>query len=338
MTTLSDIAREAGVSVSAVSRVLSDAKGTRVSAATRIRIHQVARELNYRPNFAARALKLQRTSLVACIVPDLTNAMFSELVRGVESRAGELDYAVLLSRAEVMVELDTAVARLLGEGRVDGIIVQTLDAADPSELEAVSQANLPVVFVNTVHPEHAGSVILDDEQGATTATQHLIDLGHQRIGFIGGLEAASSARRRLAGFHATMAKAGLETRPEWMTARGYRPTQGREALAAIMGVQEPPTALVVANVNAAMGVLMEARARGWSVPEQLSIVSVHDSWPAEITSPPMTTVKMPLFEMGREAVDSVIERISEGHGTDHVVVAPEPELILRESTAPPPVE
>jgi LacI family transcriptional regulator len=335
VTTLSDIAREAGVSVSAVSRVLSNAEGTRVSEGTRARIHRVAKDLNYRPNFAARALKFQRTAVLACIVPDLTNAMFSELVRGVESCAREHDYTVLLSRAEVMLELDAALARLLGEGRVDGVIVQTLDATDPAALDALSDAKMPVVFVNTVHPHHAGSVILDDHRGAATATQHLIDLGHQRIGFIGGLAAAGSARRRLEGFADTMASVGLIVDPEWVTAMGYRPADGMAALGSVMDAGVRPTALVIANVNAAMGALLEARRRGWSVPQQLSVAAIHDSWPAENTWPPLTTVKMPFYELGREAVKSVIARISQDDGIDLVVGSPAPELIVRESSAPP---
>lgn len=338
VTTLSDIAREAGVSVSAVSRVLSNAEGTRVSEETRARIHRVAKDLNYRPNFAARALKFQRTSVIACIVPDLTNAMFSELVHGVESCAREHDYTVLLSRAEVMLELDAALARLLGEGRVDGVIVQTLDATDPAELDALADAKLPVVFVNTVHPHHAGSVVLDDQRGAATATQHVIDLGHKSIGFIGGLEAAGSARRRLEGFVETMANAGLSVDPQWVTSVGYRHEDGIGALTAVADLTVRPTALVVANVNAAMGVLLEARRRGWAVPDQLSVVAIHDSWTAENTWPPLTTVKMPFYELGREAVKSVIERIAHHEGEDLVVSSPAPELMVRESSAPPAVD
>ncbi|WP_062467417.1 LacI family DNA-binding transcriptional regulator [Demequina maris] len=337
MATLSDIARVAGVSVSAVSRVLSGAEGTRVSDETRARIHQAALDLDYRPNYAARALKLQRTSVLACIVPDLTNAMFSDLLSGIESRARELDFTVLLSRAEALPELDASLERLLGEGRVDGAIVQTLDAEDPTALRALSKEGMPVVFVNTVHPDHVGSVILDDEEGAATATRHLLELGHSRIGFIGGLDKAGSARRRLAGFEETMRMVGLPVNPAWVTADGYRPAEGASALARIAALDDRPTALVVANINAAMGALLEARRRGWHVPTELSLVSVHDSWPAAHTWPPLTTVKMPLYEMGRAAVDQVTAKARGVTVADEVIRAPRPALMTRGSSAEPPI-
>jgi len=333
--TLSDIARAAGVSVSAVSRVLSGAEGTRVGAETRRRIHEVAEELDYRPNYAARALKLQRTSVIACIVPDLTNAMFSDLLSGIESRARERDLTVLLSRAEAMPELDATLERLLGEGRVDGVIVQTLDGTDPMALRALSKKGMPVVFVNTVHPAHAGSVILDDEGGAAVLTQHMLKLGHRRIGFMGGLMASGSARRRLVGFTQTMEQWGVPVNPDWVTAGGYRPHDGERALAHLAETAERPTAVVIANVNAAMGALLEARRRGWAVPEELSVAAFHDSWSAENTWPPLTTVKMPLYEMGRSAVDQVTVSTGGGMAADEVIRTPTPQLVVRESTARP---
>ncbi|WP_061961651.1 LacI family DNA-binding transcriptional regulator [Demequina flava] len=335
MATLSDIARLAGVSVSAVSRVLSDAEGTRVSADTRARIHQIADDLGYRPNFAARALKFQRTSVLACIVPDLTNAMFTELLRGIESAASAHGFTVLLSRAEAIPELDATLATLLGEGRVDGVIVQTPDSVDPASLSALSDEKLPVVFVNTVHPQHVGSVILEDAQASAAATRHLIGLGHSRIGFIGGLPAAGSARRRLAGFKEEMVEAGLPTDASTITDLGYRYVDGARALTEVMAVSEPPTGVVVANVNAAMGLLVEARRVGVRVPTQLSVACIHDSWTAETTWPPLTTVRMPLFEMGTAAVASVLERIQNGTSRDYVVDSPVPQLVARESSAAP---
>jgi DNA-binding LacI/PurR family transcriptional regulator len=208
MATLSDVAARAGVSISAVSRVLSDAPSARVGEETRRRIHEAAQELGYRPNFAARALKFARTNVVGLIVPDVTNAIFSELMRGVEDEAQRRGYMVLLARAESMQEGDDAIPRLIGEGRVDGALVQVGDNMRPQDLESLVEGSLPVVFVNSVHPQSAGSVVLDDERGMRLGTQHLIDLGHSRIALLSGVPTSDSASRREAGFRAAMARRG----------------------------------------------------------------------------------------------------------------------------------
>ncbi|MHC3000029.1 LacI family DNA-binding transcriptional regulator [Microbacterium sp. HJ5] len=335
MATLSDVAARAGVSVSAVSRVLSDAPSARVSEATRQRIHDAASELGYRPNFAARALKFARTNVVGLVVPDLTNAIFTELMRGVEDEAHRRGYMVLLARAEGMLDDEEQIPRLIGEGRVDGVLVQVGDNMRPQDLESLVAGRLPVVFVNSMPPQGVGSVVLDDERGLRLATQHLIDLGHSRIALINGLPASDTARRREAGFRATMADAGLEVREEFITRLGYDPRSGGIALAELAGLDWPPSAVVVANVNAAHGALLEGRRRGLSVPEDLSIVAMHDAWTAENAWPPLTAVRMPLYELGRMAMTAVFERITAGAVSTVVVRDPAPQLVVRESTGAP---
>jgi LacI family transcriptional regulator len=334
MVTLSDVAAKAGVSVSAVSRVLSDAPSARVSAQTRQRIHDAAKELDYRPNFAARALKFSRTNVVGLVVPDLTNAIFTELMRGAEEEALRRGYMVLIARAEGMPEGEESIPRLIGEGRVDGVLVQVGDHMRPEDLSTLLAGSLPVIFINSIHPHHVGSVLLEDERGMRLGTQHLIDLGHRRIGFINGLPTSDSARRRAVGFAEAMAAAGLDVPPEYVTQLGYEPKHGRAALAALAALPTPPSAVVVANVNAAHGALLEARRLGLRVPEDLSIVAMHDAWTAENAWPPLTTVRMPLYELGRQSMSDIFERITSGTVVDRVVRDPAPQLIVRESAAP----
>jgi len=335
MVTLSDVAARAGVSVSAVSRVLSDAPSARVSDQTRQRIHDAAQELGYRPNFAARALKFARTNVVGLIVPDLTNAIFTELMRGVEEEAHRRGYMVLLARAEGMPEGEESIPRLIGEGRVDGVLVQVGDNMRPQDLQSLVESSLPVVFVNSVHPAGAGSVLLQDELGIRLATQHLIDLGHMRIALIGGHPTSDSARRREEGFRTTIADAGLEVRDDHITHLGYEARSGGLALSALADLPERPTAVVIANVNAAHGALLEARRLGLRVPEDLSIVAMHDAWTAENAWPPLTTVRMPLYELGRAGMAAIFDRITAGTVSDVMVTEPPPLLIERESTSPP---
>jgi LacI family transcriptional regulator len=335
MATLSDVAARAGVSVSAASRVLSGAPDTRVSDDTRRRIQRTAQELGYRPNFAARALKSARTNVVGLIVPDVTNAIFAELMRGVEDEAQRHDYAVLLARAEGMPEGEESIPRLIGEGRVDGVLVQVGDHVPGPALQRLIDGGLPLVFINSVHPEGAGSVVLPDAAGMRVATEHVVSLGHSRIGFVGGHPSSGSADRREAGFRAAMTDAGFEVDDDLVLRIGYEPHDGAAGLELLARRSPRPTAVIVASLNAAHGVLLEARRRGLRVPEDLSIVAMHDAWTAENAWPPLTCVRMPLYELGRAAIAAMLARITNGEVTDAIVTDPEPVLVVRESTAPP---
>ncbi|WP_066039756.1 LacI family DNA-binding transcriptional regulator [Herbiconiux solani] len=334
MATLSDVASMAGVSVSAVSRVLTGAADARVSEATRKRIHDAARELNYRPNYAARALKFSRTNVVALVVPDLTNAIVSELMRGVEDEGYERRYMVMLARAESELE-EYALPRLIGEGRIDGALVQAADAMLPAELSEQIDSGLPVVYVNSNHPEDGGFVDLQDALGARIATRHLIGLGHKRIAFVGGLASSVTGRRRVAGFRDEMASARLPVDDALVTDLGYELVVGRAAVEQLLQQEVRPTGIVVANINAAFGVLLELRSRGVSVPHDISIVAMHDAWTADNTWPPLTTVKMPRYELGRAAMAALYDRIHDGTVPQLVVTDPPPRLIIRESTVSP---
>lgn len=334
MATLSEVAALAGVSISAVSRVLSNAPSARVKPETRQRIHDAAARLDYRPNFAARALKSSRTNVVALVVPDLTNAIFTELMRGVEEEALRRGYMVLLARTEGMPEGEEWIPQLVGEGRVDGVLVQIGDNMRPDDLKVLLSGRVPAVLVNSLHHGDVGSVALDDEMGARVATEHLLALGHTRIALLNGLETRDTAQRRKTGFLAAMADAGITVPAEHMTGLGYEPAQGRAALRAIADLDPRPTAAVVANVNAAIGLLREARTLHIRVPDDMSIVAIHDVWTAENTWPPLTTVRMPLYELGRESMIAIFDRIVNRETRDRIIRDPLPRLMVRESTAP----
>ncbi|BDZ54356.1 hypothetical protein GCM10025870_14290 [Agromyces marinus] len=242
---------------------------------------------------------------------------------------------VLIARTEGMPDGEETISRLIGEGRVDGVLLQVGDAMRAEDLRVLLEAPLPLVFINSVHPDHVGSVTLEDARGIRIATEHLIELGHRRIAFAGGLPRSDSGQRREAGFRAAMTDRGIEVAEEVVTRLGYEPKQGGAAMEVLARLDDPPTALVVANVNAAHGALLEARRLGLGVPQDLSIVAMHDAWTAANAWPPLTTVRMPLAELGRRAVEDVLRRIETGELEDRVVREPAPELVVRESTAPP---
>jgi DNA-binding LacI/PurR family transcriptional regulator len=327
MATLSDIAARVGVSVSMVSRVLRDAPGTRVGEHTRARIRQAAADLDYRPHFAGRALRSQRSQVLALVVPDLTNAVFAELMAGVEETASAHDHVVLLGRAESMGVGSARLGALVAEGRVDGILLQPQGAVTAEELAGAHGA--PLVLINSLAEGHVGSVRLPDEQAGRCGARALLDLGHRHIAFVGGRRSDYSSARRERGWRAQLAQAGVEHAPALHP--GYTAEDGRSALRELAGLTPRPTAVLVANVNAAIGLLGEAHRAGVRVPEDLSVVAVHDAWTAQSTWPPLTTVAMPLRELGSQATQLLLDRLDGAPPRDELVDAPV-RLVVREST------
>jgi LacI family transcriptional regulator len=331
MARLVDIAELAGVSVGLVSRVLNDDPATRATPETRERIMRLASELGYRPHHAARALKFARTNTIALVVPDLTNAFFTELTRGVEDESRRLGYTVLLGRSESLTD-QTQISRLLDEGRVDGFLLQGRDDETTQSLTRLI-GRAPVVLINSRIENRPGNVMIDDRAAARTATEYLLERGHRKIGLINGLPTSLTARRREEGYKEALQAAGISPSADRITRLGYKVSSAAPAVDWVMSRRDRPSALVVANVNAALGVLTHARHLGHRVPNDLSVIGIHDAWTADHTWPPLTTVRMPLYELGIRAVAALKDRLSGCDATDHIVRSVPPQLIERESVA-----
>ena len=332
---LSDVARRAGVSVSVVSRVLNGDPALRARDDTRDRVRQAARDLNYTPNHAARALRMSQAGAVALVVPDVTSAMFAEVMRGVEESAEAAGIQVLLVRSERLPSGSDHLRRLMGEGRVDGFLLQRADDSDESLLDAIAEGSMPVVLINS-RGRGRGSAVLDDGAGAQAAVEHLVALGHRAIGYIGAEEHSYAGKQSEQGFSTALQAAGQRPVPAWMARLGTEPEAGRLSIHQFFsGGGARPTAVVVADVKAAVGVLEGARQLGLRVPEDLSVVSIHDTWVAEFSSPPLTTIRMPLYELGRAALRQLLARLEGSDPADDVVLDPDPELVRRGSTTAP---
>jgi LacI family transcriptional regulator len=336
VTTLSEIAQRAGVSVSLVSRLLNGDPQVRTRDDTRERVLQIAKEMKYTPNHAGRALRLARTKALALIVPDVSSPLFADLLAGAQDAADEAECTLLLGRSDRISDGSDTLRRLVGEGRVDGFVLQRDDDLSDQALENLVANDARFVLVTSRSPRRRGSVLLDDVAGAQVATEHLLSLGHTRVGLIGGIEMSDIARRREEGYRAALRQAGIRRRETWTRRLGHGQVAAAAAVESLMMSDEPrPTAVVVTNVNGAIGALTAVRALGIKVPEDLSIVAYHDQWMAAHTWPPLTTVKMPYYEVGVQAVRSLTAQLAGQPAQDIVIRDPPPQLVRRASTAVP---
>jgi LacI family transcriptional regulator len=328
---ISDVAARAGVSPGAVSRVLTGDPTLRVTDETRQRVLVAARELFYVPNHSARSLRTSRTRTIALVVPDVTSAVFAELARGAEHEAALRGLAIVLGRAEQLQDDSEWLRRLVAEARIDGVILQLPDGTPASNLDYLASQNTPTILINSMNDSPISTIVLDDAAGIRVAVDHLVSLGHRDIGFVGSIPGSATGQRREAGYRAALAERGLPINAEWMTDLGYSGENGRAAVSELMARGPLPTALVVANLNAALGVLAEFHQRGLRVPADISIVAIHDVWYADSIWPPVTTVRMPLSALGAAAVSRLVGGVEDVSHT--VISSPEPELVVRQSTA-----
>lgn len=366
MANLRDVARRAEVDPSTVSRVLRDDPSQQVRPETRERILVAARELNYRPNALARGLRTRRTDTIGLIIPSLDNLGFSEVTSGIQAAAAAAGKLVMVVDAGAVdgtapewADGDDGAGvggvapgdrdgagrsesdvyeRLIGDGRLDGLIV-AFAALDDRHVAQLAERGIPLVLVNRRTTGVHGSVVVDDRRGAATAVEHLVRLGHRRIGSIGLAADTDTARRRDAGYRDAMAAAGLPVDERWVEAGPPTVEGGRAALYRLLAASkgEPPTGIVVASLMSAIGVLSALRDSGRRVPEDASIIAFNDHPFANFTAPALTTVRMPNARMGQQAVRMLLDAL-EGVPVGDLVVDDPPMLVLRESTAPPPLE
>lgn len=329
MATQSEIAARAGVSVAVVSAVVNRTSHTRMSAETRRRVEQAISELGYSPNLSARSLRLRRSGMLGVVLHKLDNPVLAPMVRGIYDAATDCGSAVLLGDSNMMMRSGSQfLMRLLSEGTVDGVFVRGESMLDNDVLTLLRKRPTPLIMVESRESDDYPWVGIDDHAAARKATQFLLNLGHRRIVFVGGSR-WYSARRRYAGYADTMRAAGATAYDHLMT--GYGEQAGSEALRQAMGLQVRPTALVVNTVVSCLGVVSAAHDLGLSVPADLSIVGIHDVPMAEYLRPALTTVRMPMYELGRRAVEAMQAMLDGETPTLGSLREPEPELVIRGS-------
>jgi len=328
--TLRDVGQRARVDPSVVSKLLSGDPSLNVRPETRKKVWQAVHELGYHRNALARGLRLSRAMTIGYLLPDLVNPANAALVGGAQRAAAAYSYTLIIGSVVGYEEAKDGFARLLGEGRVDGLLVNTGAMSDEEVLE-LAASHRPVVLVNRSVKGAACSVIFDDETAAITGTNHLIELGHRRLAHIGGPELADTAQRRRAGFLKAARRGKVSASVAHATGWGVQ--EGYTAAMRLLQAKTP-TGVLAANVPIATGVIRAGFELGLQVPRDLSVVAMHDSREAQMTIPALTTVTTPIEELGATAVNHLVALI-EGRRVPKLTMVrkPQPTVIPRQSTA-----
>jgi len=325
--TIKDVAARAGVSVGTASRVLSGNPST--SAASRERVHAAARELGYRPDARARALRSSRSRAVGLLVSDVRNPFFADIAHGAEQAALASSYVTLLANAnEDTAQQDTYLEAFVTQ-RVDGIIIAPQGEGSGS-LRALVRARTPLVFVDrTVDGFDVPSVTADNAQGVALAVAHLAARGHTRIGYIGGPPSVSTARTRHDAYLDAVARHGLDDDPGLVAVGDYRSASGAAAAAALLAARRPPTALLAADSLMAVGALGEVRRQGRRIGTDLALVAFDDiEWFREL-DPPLTVVAHDARALGERAMRLLLDVIDGRPVASEVLPM---RLVVRESS------
>ena len=330
--TLADVARAAGVDMSTASRVLRGEASQRVREETRVRILKIAEEMQYLANPLARGLRTQRTDTLGIVVPQLDNPVFASAIRGAELEAAERGYSLLISHREPG-ETATTIAKISRTNRVDGLLVASLDDDEVLRTD-LAAARVPFVLMNRILPGAPLSVVLDSRAAARKGVEHLTALGHRRIAHLAGREGGFNARERLQGYRDGLEAAGIAFDEALVGVAGYTAEGGTQAMRALL--PQHPTAVLAATLVSAAGAMATLHEAGLRIPEDISVIGLHDAPVARMLYPALTSVAMPTEEMGRVAADLLIRALG---GEDPTPVAPLPPgaLVVRGSTGPAPI-
>ena len=330
--TLKELARQAGVHPSTISRIVNDDPRLRVSEDTRKRVKNLLDKTGYRPDGMARGLKLRQSFVLGVLIPDVLNPLFAAIFRGVEDVALEHGYTVILSSTDGQPDRERDVLLALQARRIDGMVVASASLRDPS-VRWLRQQPIPHVLVNRYSDLKDPFVGTDDETGARIATQHLISLGHKRIAHLAGSQRVSTAVLRRRGYLAALKAAGIQPDPNLVVEAGLIAGGGVSATRRLLALRNPPTAAVAVNDVAAIGAYDAVEQLGLKIPKDLAVTGYNDVPLAGRLRPGLTTIRVPAVEFGRESARLLLEQLTTGKVSTKRIVLP-PHLVVRGSTDP----
>lgn len=330
---IAEVARRAKVSTATVSRTINGSD--KVSPKTAAAVHKAIKEMNFQPDTNARALGTGRSRMFGLIISDITNPFFPELVRAFEDIAVAHGQDVLIANTNYdPARMQNCVSRML-QRKVDGVAIMT-SQVDEAHIGAFTKRLIPMVFLDIGKPSIGVSTIrVDYTAGIERAVEHLADLGHRRIAFIGGPLELPSARTRYEAFHASMASRRIPIKKQWLQEGNHQIESGQEAMSRILASTDRPSAVVASNDLTAIGACGAIFAHGLRIPADISVVGFDDIHLSAFMEPPLTTVHLPRAQIAEVAFQAVFQRYrwpeSPKRGTESII---QPHLIVRKSTGP----
>ena len=331
--TIKDIAKIANVSHTTVSRALN--QQSRIREDTKEKILSIAKELNYRPNFIARSLVMKRTKTLGLVITTIANPFYTELAQGIEAMARKLGYNIILCSTQSDLATEKLYVDMLRSKGVDGIIFTSAHMGDPNIVD-LAEEGFPIMLVNrrTYHPmvkERVDYVGIDNIQGGFWAVEHLIKLGHHRIGIIGGSSESSVGFERLEGGKEALTKYNLEEIDDYFLEGNFLMESGYRGGMRFMRMGEPPTAIFAANDYMALGLYQAVIEGGLKVPEDIAIVGFNDIEFAAMKGIELTTIGQKKYEMGALSVETLVDKIEGRGGVSPQEIILKPELIIRKT-------
>jgi LacI family transcriptional regulator len=332
--TLRDVAKQAGVHPGTASRALNAQTRSLVNPDTARKVIEAAEQLGYRPNPIARGLKTNRSFTIGVLIPDLTNPLFPPIVRGIEDRLATEGYTALLANSDNDPDKERLHFETMKGRQVEGFIMATAQRDHPLIEDAIA-ADTPIVMVNrTVESPRAVAVIPDDRAGTKLAVDHLVSLGHRRIAHLVGPKRFSTGLIRYQSFIEAMREHDVEPDPDLIKfTETFTEVEGARTFNQILDAGTPFTAVFAGNDLIALGCYDVMSERGLRCPEDLSVVGFNDIPLLDKMRPPLTTIRIPHYEIGVRAAELVLERLQDPTAAPVTISLP-PELIVRGSTSP----
>jgi len=330
--TIVEIAKLAGVSTTTVSKVFNDKT---VSKKTKDKVLEVAKKLNYQPSTIAQSLRNKKSKAISLMLPNITNPLFPEIIKGVEEVALENDYVVIVCSFEDELRKERHYFQLLDNRWIDGIILSgiTGDKEENKYIQNTQERGIPVVFIDRgIEGRFLDLVGIDNQEATFEATKYLLELEHKRVGFVNGLRKIKLFAKRLEGYKRALGESGLEF-DENLVVEGERVSETAEsAINQFLSQKKHPTAIFAMGDLLAITILRGIQMHGLKIPEDVSIIGFDNIPLASLTNPSLTTVNQPAYEMGRQAMKLLIDRI-EGKDSIKRKIILDTELVIRESTA-----
>jgi len=330
--TMQDVAQRAGVSVATVSRVLNGSD--KVIEETRERVLQACQELDYSLHLAAQRLRLGKTNTICVILPFLTLPSIVERLRGVQEALLDSGYDLIPFSVGSPEMRDSRLFDLANRSRTDGLLIISMPINE-KQAERIVNNDMPVVLIDSNKPEFS-RVNVDDQEGGRMAAEHLINLGHRKIGFISShLENPlqfSSTLNRYHGYCKALDEAGIPINPSYQKEGEHGREEAEEMAISLLQQPDPPTAIFASSDTKAVGVLDAAKKMKINIPEQLSVIGYDNIRDAEYVN--LTTIQQPLFQAGLVGGETLLRLIDQPQTGPEEIILPV-ELVIRETTAPP---